>query len=471
MPISKIKTILQLKISEQLSLHTHISLLLTAVVASMMLVLGGLWLTSTRDSIDEEITAGTRVCEQWLGVLVGEARTTQSAAAEEQLLAHIKAAGRIRANILEVLDTTGQRIYLSPKSTYKADRVSPAWFAQLTEPVATPHRIPAGSLTLVLTPDPSRSSLDAWDSLFAMTVWSCALLAVLFTTMRWALNRAFYPLDQIKAALECTGHGHFDIRLPVYASRDLNCLSHAFNEMADRLNEAVNDNVRLNSERELSRQLQTRLEAERLSIAQELHDELAQGITAVRALAGSIVQRTTELPTLQGHAQSVIEVTNQIQEGIRRILQRLRPLGSDSTSLNQALTRYLMLWRQQYPEIVLQVDLCTDTLQVSDELALAVLRITQEGLTNVVRHAAATQVKLTLHYIHEVDSKWLNLTLADNGRGFIEEKGKSSGFGLTGMRERVAALYGELSISNILSGGAFLQARLPANGILVNTAI
>lgn len=454
----------QPEVGGQLSLHTRISLLLSAVVASLTLVLGGLWLSNTHDSIREEIEAATRVCEQWLIVLAGEVRAAP--AASNRLLADIGAVGRIRANALEVIDGAGKRVYLSPQPTYKAGRAAPAWFARIIEPVFVQRRITAGSLTLILTPDPSRASLDAWDSLFAMTAWACALLAILFIATRWALNRALHPLDQIKAALECTGQGRFDTRLPVYASCDLNRLATAFNGMADRLNEAVNDNVRLDSERELSRLLQARLEAERRSIARELHDELAQGITAVRALAGAIVQRSTEQPGLHGPAQSIIAVTNQIQQGIRHILQRLRPLGNHAdTHLEQALQHYVELWQQHYPDLALQVDLRMGTLQVSDELALTLLRIIQEGLTNVVRHAAAAQVQLTLHCLQQEDGEWLELTLADNGCGLSGKTSSNAGcgFGLTGMRERVAALHGELSIASMAGGGVCLRARLPAN--------
>jgi len=464
MLLARVRSASQLTISGRLNLHTRISLLLTCVVASLALVQGGLWLSSTRDSINEEITAGTRVCEQWLTVMVAEVRGAQSDAASARLLANIKAAGRIRANALEVIDVAGTRVYVSPQPSYKAGRASPVWFARITEPTVIQRRIPAGNLTLIITPDPSRSSLDAWDNLTAMTAWACALLVFLFIATRWALNRMLDPLDQIKAALERTGQGSFDIRLPVYASCDLNLLANAFNGMADRLNEAVNDNVRLDSERELSRLLQGRLEAERCSIAQELHDELAQGITAVRALSSAIAQRTTELPALHAHAQSIIAVTDQIQEGIRHILQRLRPLGGNAApGLTQALQNHLELWQQHYPDLALHVDLYADAILVTDELALTVLRIVQEGLTNVVRHAAASQVWLTLRLLWRVDGNWLELTLADDGCGLSGDTGGNGGFGLTGMRERVAAQNGELSIDTMTGGGVCLRARLPAS--------
>ncbi len=451
-------------IVDRLSLHTRISLLLTAVVTSMMLVLGGLWLSSTRASIHEEIEAAARVCEQWLNVLASEARQAPSPLANQRLLDQIKAAGRIRANAIEVIDGTGHRVYQSPQPSYKAGRASPAWFAQLTEPVFAQRRINAGTLTLIITPDSSRAGLDAWDNLFAILAWMGALLVALFLAVRWALNRALRPLDQIRSALEYTGQGRFDTRLPLYDSPDLNRLAHAFNCMADRLNEAVHDNVRLESARALAQQLQDRLEAERHSIAQELHDELAQGITAVRAMAGAIVQRASATPTLKDYAQSIITVTNQIQDGIRHTLHRLRPFGTeDGISLNQALQRYLDLWQQYYPDLTLQVEYFTEPLQVEDELALTVVRLVQEGLTNVVRHASATQVRLKLHVACHEDNRWLELTLTDNGRGLGGNQASppGCGLGLVGMRERVAALQGELSISSLPGGGVCVHARLP----------
>jgi two-component system sensor histidine kinase UhpB len=129
-------------------------------------------------------------------------------------------------------------------------------------------------------------------------------------------------------ALDRTGRGRFDIRLPVFATPELARLSRAFNGMANRLRAAVDDNVRLETAHEVAEQMQARLQAERQSIARELHDELAQGITAVRALAGAIVQRAPDVPALHIPAQSIVAVTGEMQDGVRNILQRLRPAAS-----------------------------------------------------------------------------------------------------------------------------------------------
>lgn len=449
---------------DQWSLHTRISLVLTALAGALVLALGGLWLTQTRASIHEEVEAATRVASQWLGVAAGELHARPLDVNSDRLLLQLQAVGRIRANALEVLDSAGRQRYLSPQSTYKAGRTAPAWFGALVESPLATRRIDAGELTLVLHPDASRAALDAWDDLCAMAGWAAVLLAALFFAARHALGRALRPLGQFLAALDRTGHGCFDIRLPVFPEPQLGRLATAFNGMADRLVQAVNENVRLESDRELSARLQDGIEAERRTIARELHDELAQGITAVRALAGAIAQRTEPQLPLHAHAQSIVAVTGQMQDGVRGILQHLRAhdnngeLGADET-----LRRYLQRWQQHYPDIKLDVTLAAGAAPLGAQLVQAVLRIVQEGLTNVARHAAASRVEVTLRRLQCGPDSWLELVLADNGRGLAApSSAPGSGLGLAGMRERVEALAGQLDIDSAGSGGMRLCVRLPA---------
>jgi len=448
----------------KLSLYSRISLVLTALAAALVLALGGLWLKQTRESIREEVAAASRVAEQWLGVAAGEARAWPPILNQERLLVELRAVGRIRANALEVVDGDGRQRYLSPPSTYKAGRAAPAWFAALVEPQFAVRRIDAGALTLILHPDASRATLDAWDELLAMAGWTNVLLVALFFAARFALDRALRPLGQVMAALDRTGRGRFDTRLPVYPVPELGRLAHAFNGMADRLTQAVNENVRLQSDRDLAERLQAGVEAERRAIARELHDELAQCITAVRALAGAIAQRSVEQPELRHQAESIVAVTGQMQDGVRTILQRLRPCTERAqVGLDAALRRYLAAWQQHYPGIAMSATLAAGPAPVDEELAAAVLRIAQEGLTNVVRHAGASRVDLGLRRFGVDGDDWLELVIADDGRGLAARSPVSGcGLGLSGMRERVAALSGELLFDSA-GGGTRLLARLPAN--------
>ena len=430
----------------RLSLHTRVGLVLTALAASLLIILAGLWLHGTRNAIHEEVEAASRVSEQWLKAVLGEMQGVPAATRGERLLGVARAIGRVRANELEIRTAAGDTIYRSP-----------GWFAGLLAPELPTRTLAVDGYTLTLHPDASRAMLDAWDDLAAMAGWAVALLGLIFVATRGALGRALHPLAQIMRALDRTGRGRFDTRLPVFATPELGRISRAFNGMADRLGEAVDDNVRLESAREVDRQMNTRLEEERRVIARELHDELAQGITAVRALAGAIVQRTGDAPSLHIPAQGIVAVTGEMQDGVRNILHRLRPAAGHGLAVT--LERQLANWQGQHPEIIANSHFAIGPQPVSDDLAMAVVRIVQEGLTNVVRHAHATQVDLAISRV----GGWLQLTLADNGRGRYGQPSAQPGcgLGLAGMGERIAAFGGHLQFEQPVGGGFRIFARLP----------
>lgn len=436
--------------------HTRISLVLTGLAASLLLVLMGIWLQGARAGAHEEVEAASRVAQQWLAALAAELGELPEAERSDRVLARVRPLGRLRANALTVVDGQGRLLYRSPPSTYKAGRAAPAWFAAL---LATDLPVPVltlGELRLVLEPDASRAIVDAWDDLCALAGWALALLAGLFALVRHGLDRALRPLEQVMAALDRTGSGRFDTRLPVFATPELGRLALAFNGMADRLDQAVKDNVRLESEQEVIRCLSQRLEAERREIARELHDELAQGITAVRALAGAIVQRTPEQPALHGHAHSIVAVAGTMQDGVRAILHRLRePPSEDPMAV---LESHVDRWRAQHPEVCLNSTLAVDRGQLDPALARCALRVVQEGLTNVARHARADRVDVSVTSC----GASLHVCVADNGRGSADgSPTPGCGLGLTGMAERIALIGGTLQVDAPATGGWRLMARLP----------
>ncbi len=441
----------------RLSLHTRVGLVLTALAASLLVVMTGFWLHGTRNAIHEEVEAASRVSEQWLKAVLGEMHDVPAATRGERLLGVARAIGRVRANELEIRTAAGETIYRSPAPTYKAGRLAPAWFASLLASELPARTLAVEGYTLTLHPDTSRAILDAWDELAAMAGWAVALLALIFVATRGALGRALRPLSQIMRALDRTGRGRFDTRLPVFATPELGRISRAFNGMADRLGEAVDQNVRLESDREVARRMQAGLEEERRVIARELHDELAQGITAVRALAGAIVQRTADAPSLHIPAQGIVAVTGEMQDGVRNILHRLRPAAGNSLAVT--LERQLAGWQGQHPDIVVSSTLLIGSQPVADDLAMAIVRIVQEGLTNVVRHADATQVELSINRI----AGCLHLTLTDNGCGRSGQPSAQAGcgLGLTGMGERIAALGGHLQFEQPAGGGFRIVVSLP----------
>ena len=442
------------------SLYGRLSLVLTVLIAVRMPIGAGVWMRETRQAIHEEVEAATRVAEQWLKVLIPETLADAGAAgpaARERLMSHLAAVGRIRANRLEVFAADGQRLYVSPESPYKAGRHAPEWFAGWIAPEVTERQLEADGLSVVLTPDTSRAVLDAWDHLGAALGWAIALLLGIGLATRFAIGRALAPIGDIHNALERGASGRFDQRLPEYATRELALVARSYNRLADSLDESLAANARLEQDQALARALQLRLEQERRAVARELHDELGQGITAVRAIAGAIIQRSTDRPGLNGSAQAILAMTTQMQDGVHAILQRLRSRASDSqVRIEEVLESYCALWASHHGDIDIRCTIEPLDGAVTDALGLTILRMVQESLTNVARHAHATRVEVRLG----VRDGGIEVEVIDNGRGLGENPAPGR-HGLLGMRERIVELHGELELCSPAGGGLNVRARLP----------
>lgn len=438
-------------------LRDRISLLVTAVALAAVL-LGGLWWgKTTRESIHEEVEAAARISQQWLTVMTREAVIDQDS---HLLITRLEAVGRLRANVVEVFDAEGRLLYRSPESPYKAGRSAPAWFAALVEPDFPPRPIPAGDLQLRLKPDASRAVLDAWDTLVQIAGWALAAVVLLGLAIRQAITRALAPLDRLEEALAHTADGRFDTRLAQHGVAELDRLAERYNHMAEQLDRTLVHNARLEQDQAFIRAVNDRLEEERRGIARELHDEFGQGITAVRAIAGAIAQRSGEQPGLHGSAQAILAMTGQMQDGVRAILERLRRGQAPAAGqLDEALAAYCEHWAGCYPDIALRHSLAPIGAALDEDYCLTLLRLLQESLTNVARHAHATEVEVSLAQ----EDRELILTVRDDGRGFDPSR-PTDRLGLAGMRERVAERGGSLEFEQPESGGTRVRARLPLPG-------
>lgn len=438
------------------TLRGRVSLVVTAIVALLLVIATLGWMRGTREAIHEEVSAAARVAEQWLNVLIPET-LADGADADQRLMAHLQALGRLRANRLEIIAADGRLAYVSPESTYKAGRFAPAWFAARITPTLETRHFRAGELVIRMVPDSSRAVLDAWDQLVAGAGWGASLLVFMWLATRAALNHAMAPLGQVGTALARGAEGHFDTRLPVFAVAEIDRLAESYNRLADSLDRSMARNARLEEDQAFAHAMQRRLEAERRLIARELHDELGQGITAVRAIAGAIQQRTGDQPNLHGSAQAILAMTGQMQDGVRTILQRLRPSArADGLGIGDAVANYCVLWSSHHPGIDLRCR--TESLNTSlpESIQLAVMRLLQESLTNVARHAGARHVEVEL--AGEGDD--IVLSVRDDGCGLADDP-LPGRLGLLGMRERVAELRGELRFDRPATGGLRISARLP----------
>lgn len=218
--------------------------------------------------------------------------------------------------------------------------------------------------------------------------------------------------------------------------------------------------------RDLSQRLIVVQEHERRVLARDLHDDVGQNCTAIRAEASYILHASAhvtantsaERDLITASAQRIADAAQTLHAMVRDMLLRLRPPSLDSLGLEAALQTLCESWETQtgvacgfFPHGV--------PTQLSDATAVAVFRLVQESLTNVARHAGATQVTVKLS--PTADGTCLHLRIQDDGCGMAPSQVAASGFGLMGMRERVAALQGSIAFISLPGAGLCVAADVP----------
>jgi len=212
----------------------------------------------------------------------------------------------------------------------------------------------------------------------------------------------------------------------------------------------------LEENRRLARMALAIQEEERANLARELHDELGQSLTAIRAEAECVLQiNRNRSPAISECAGSINAVAGQVYGVVREMMRRLRPALLDDLGLVEALNELLRQWRGHHPELTVEAAL-EPLPALSHDLELAAYRIAQEALTNIARHADASRVELDLH----VRDHRLELHVRDDGHGIGNGTGEG-GYGLIGMRERALAASGEFHLTTAPGMGTTIHVSLP----------
>lgn len=240
------------------------------------------------------------------------------------------------------------------------------------------------------------------------------------------LTRAMTTIDLLKPGPRLTARGHGEIAE----------LITTFNSMIDRL-EAERG---YSAARALSAQ-----EAERRRVAQELHDEVGQSLTAVLLGLKRVADQSSG-PMREELVQAQ-ETTRSTLDEIRRIARRLRPGVLEELGLVSALKA---LTTEISAGLTVQQSFDKHLPALDAETELVVYRVAQEGLTNTVRHAAADRVDLSLR----ARPSGVVLRLRDNGRGIGDN---AEGAGIRGMRERALLVGAELKVGPAPGGGTEVE--------------
>ncbi len=269
-------------------------------------------------------------------------------------------------------------------------------------------------------------------------------LALMLGVHLLLLRRTLAPLrllTDVMGAIDLRRPGR---RLPDQdAAAELAALAAAFNAMLARLEQERRDSAR----RALAAQ-----EDERLRIARELHDQVGQTLTAVTIQA----ERAAEMePPDRATLEQIAATALQSLDDVRRIGRELRPEALDDLGLGNAL---ITLSRRMSASTQVRIthELEPGLPPLSSEAELVIYRIAQEAITNALRHARATRVKLTLRGASDA----VELRVDDDGRGMPDTISVATA-GLSGMRERAMLIGAELSIDSRRGEGTSVRLAVP----------
>ncbi|MET0723068.1 MAG: histidine kinase [Tardiphaga sp.] len=340
-------------------------------------------------------------------------------------------------------------------------KAAPLWFATAVQTVFGSHAAVARSIstrsdaagTVSAVADPDAAISLAWQHIVdnIHIALLMALAIAFFASL--AIAHTLAPAQQIVMALQRMAHGQYRTSLPRFRSMELAMIGQAVGDLGERLALATEERA------VLTRRLLDIRNDERRALARELHDEFGQNLSAILAFASMIEasgareqdNSNTESEVAQD-ARMISQATHHIMACLRGTLNRLRHPPAEELGLEACLVNLVDSWRSQNAtQPMIQLDLHGNLADVRGTVAATAYRIAQECLTNSLRHGAAREIVLRIERRTGVENALL-IRVEDDGGGDAAKVEQSEGFGLTGIRERVTALGGSLSIARARRG-------------------
>jgi two-component system sensor histidine kinase UhpB len=450
---------------QRLSLRARINLLLALILALGLAINVARLVLEAAPRVQAEDQSVTRLAREFIETIVtGLNEAPDPDARLDQIVHDLK---RLR-HVSITLQGDESALFAPADETGDAPSV-PAWFVALIHPektsVSVPVSIHGKPTALVITSIPNDEIAEIWDGIITQLEVGTAVAVALFLITMMVVGRALAPLEALSQAMGRIEAGSYDVRVEPGGAPELAAICTRLNHLAMTLGEAVEEKRRL-AERAVSLQ-----DVERKDIARELHDEFGPYLFALRAHVGAVMRlaeaREPDTNALRKHGSAILEQVNALQQLTRRILEKLRPVGLAELGLREALGALLRLWNESHPDVTIETTISPSLGDTGETADLTIYRVVQEALTNVFRHAGATEVNVSIAPAERPAGlrdrcDYALVRVCDNGRGLqVDQK---FGLGLTGMRERLLALGGTLTVASSESG-VTVEAMVPTGAL------
>ncbi|MDT8397099.1 MAG: histidine kinase [Pseudomonadales bacterium] len=434
-----------------MSLRLRLSLIIVLLfVGSLALSVLSL-LVSAQTRVEQEVTATVDLVKPMIETLFHDYERTGDDTGIREL---IKKQGSFDASRdIGVRVVAPGRDYVDSGDDVQERIGAPAWFVNSVRPAV--QRVVYGfnlgdQEQVLIFATPTAEIEEAWQEMKSAVLARVLAIFIIVMTLLALIGRWLNPVKSIIHVLDEVEKGNFGSSVPKISLPELNVIAEKINRLASVLGSSKNENDRL-----IRKNLYLQ-EKERRYLAHELHDGMGQSISAIKAIAASIRHRHANSDEQSAtSAQKIVDVSSQIYASIRGMMGRLRPAVLDGIGLVPGLEQMVDEWNDHHEDTFCLLNIVGDFQNLHEDQQIHVYRIVQEALTNVAKHARAEQVTISLS-----GNESVRLSISDDGQGY-EPESIRMGMGLTGIRERVQTLQGELVLSSGPGKGVHILIEFP----------
>lgn len=425
-----------------MSLRVRLSLIVSLLFAVGMVLGLSFLIGSARQRVADEVGSAATLTSQLLESVLTDA---SMAGIRDHTLLLDKLSAIENARHLDLyIEGEGN----APPAELEGASEAPGWFVYLVQAQPLVYAVPlGGGERILIRANPADEIDEVWRETRTFIFVLLFVLLVLNGLLYVTLGRWLAPVSAIVAQLDEAEQGHFSGRLPPASLPELKAIAEKLNELTATLRGSQEENERLTQKSLVIR------ENERRHLARELHDELGQSISAIKAIAFSIAQRLGGVDDMSAEGAARIgTISNEISGQVRSMMSRLRPPVLDELGLVAALQSMIDEWNRVHRETFCSFRAEGDFAALDGDAQINLYRIAQEALTNVARHAQAERVDITL----SANGERFELVIADNGCGY-DPAAVRPGMGLSGIRERSQALKGALNLLTSPGNGVRIE--------------
>jgi two-component system, NarL family, sensor histidine kinase UhpB len=443
------KSLQEQKHTMSLSYQINIRILLSAV---LILIVGSvITMWHARTAIDDEINSSVNLTAHIIAC--GLSQTIPSDGAWLSCISAIKETRHLK---IELLKPNGEILGIGHKTkNMDLDNSPPAWFVRLIggEKAKVEKQITTAigeQFSLSIQANPLDEIKEVWEESLGFFGTILVLTLLTFLSVFLYLNKSIKSINKIVNALHSIETGRYQQSLPDFETTEYNSIAKAINHMTSELNKIQADNISLTQH---SLEIQ---ENERKQLAQELHDELGQSLTAIKMMAITANRKPSEIKPM---TDSISAICDNLINVVRSMMHQLHPLVLTELGLRAALEDMITHWTTKHSELNLTLNYDDQVDLIDSKITIQVFRIIQECLTNIVRHAEASVGNISVAKSDNSPNR-LCFTVTDNGKGCNVNQIRT-GFGLLGIKERVQSLGGHLIIQTQADKGMQIDVNIP----------